>query len=174
MVIDIITLFPDAVRAMLDVSIIGTAQKTGLAEINAYQLRDYTWNRQNQVDDYPYGGGAGMILAAQPLTSCWADIRAKEGFKHIHTVLLSPAGKTYTESDARRLLSYKHIIMVCGHYEGIDERFVEACVDEEISIGDYVLTGGEIPAMAIADSICRLVPGVLASEESFTEESHWS
>jgi tRNA (guanine37-N1)-methyltransferase len=115
-----------------------------------------------------------MILAAQPLLTCWADIRAKAGFKHIHTVLMSPAGKTFTESDARRLLSYGRIILVCGHYEGIDERFVDACVDEEISIGDFVLTGGEIPAMAIADSVCRLVPGVLASEESFTEESHWS
>jgi tRNA (guanine37-N1)-methyltransferase len=173
MTIDIITLFPDAVKPMLDVSIIGAAQKSGLVTINAHQLREHTWNKQKQVDDYPYGGGAGMVLSAQPLLSCWSDIRAENGFRHIHTILMSPAGKKYAQEDARRLLSYGHIILVCGHYEGLDERFSEACVDEELSIGDYVLTGGEIPAMAITDSICRLVPGVLAEEVSFTDESHW-
>ncbi|MDR2606567.1 MAG: tRNA (guanosine(37)-N1)-methyltransferase TrmD [Oscillospiraceae bacterium] len=174
MKIDVITLFPDAFRAMLDVSIIGTAQNAGLVTITAHQLRDYTLNKQKQVDDYPYGGGAGMVLSAQPLFSCWSAIRSAHADAHIHTVLMSPAGKKYTQEDARRLLSYGHIILVCGHYEGVDERFSDACVDEELSIGDYVLTGGEIPAMAVADSICRLVPGVLADEVSFTDESHWS
>jgi len=171
--IDVITLFPEAFKAMLDVSIIGAAQKAGLVRITAHQLRDYTQNKQKQVDDYPYGGGAGMVLMAQPLKSCWDEIRATHGKEHIHTVLMTPAGKTFTQEDAKRLLGYGHVILVCGHYEGYDERFREACVDEELSIGDYVLTGGEIPAMAVADSVCRLVPGVLAEEVSFTEESHW-
>jgi tRNA (guanine37-N1)-methyltransferase len=171
---DIITLFPDAFRAMLDVSILGAAQKAGLIEIRAHQLRDFTLNRQKQVDDYPYGGGTGMILMAQPLSDCWRHIQSDSPDSHVHTVLLSPAGKTFTQPDARRLLNYRRIILVCGHYEGVDERFADACVDEELSVGDYVLTGGEIPAMAITDAVSRLVPGVLAGEDSYTGESHWN
>jgi len=192
MQIDVITLFPEQFRSMMDVSILGKAQAAGLVRITAHQLRDYTLNKQKQVDDYPYGGGFGMVIMAQPLKSCWEDVQrsaeettdaneangaANAAVRNkgcVHTVLMSPAGKTFTQSDAKRLKDLGHIILVCGHYEGVDERFIESCVDEEVSIGDYVLTGGEIPAMAVADAVCRLVPGVLADESSFTEESHWN
>ena len=171
MKIHVMTLFPETVNTVLTDSIIGRAQKNGLVDIQCHQIRDYTENKQMQVDDYPYGGGLGMVMQAQPMHSCWKAIC---GEKHIHTILMSPAGKTFTQADARRLKELGEFILVCGHYEGVDERFIEACVDEELSLGDFVLTGGEIPAMAIADSVCRLVPGVLADTEAFTDESHWS
>ncbi|MDR3148600.1 MAG: tRNA (guanosine(37)-N1)-methyltransferase TrmD [Oscillospiraceae bacterium] len=174
MQIDVITLFPEQFKALLDISIIGKAQERGLVQITAWQLRDYTQNKQRQVDDYPYGGGAGMILNAQPLKSCLDAITEARGGERIHTALMSPAGKTFTQADARRLLELKRLVLVCGHYEGLDERFTELCVDEEISMGDFVLTGGEIPAMAVTDAICRIVPGVLSGEDSFTGESHWN
>ena len=169
--IDILTLFPQSISAVLGESIIGRGQKNGLVEITCHQIRNYTENKQMQVDDYPYGGGLGMVMQAQPLYACWADVCQGQ---HVHTILMSPAGKTFTQADARRLRDMEHFILVCGHYEGIDQRFVDSCVDEELSLGDFVLTGGEIPAMAIADAVCRLVPGVLADTEAFTEESHWS
>lgn len=171
MQIHIMTLFPQTVSAVLGESIIGRAQKNGLVQISCHQIRDYTENKQMQVDDYPYGGGLGMVMQAQPLHKCWQDICRGE---HVHTILMSPAGKTFTQKDARRLRDLGRFILVCGHYEGVDQRFIDACVDEELSIGDFVLTGGEIPAMAIADAVCRLVPGVLADTEAFTEESHWA
>jgi tRNA (guanine37-N1)-methyltransferase len=171
--IDVITLFPEQFKTLLDISIIGKAQERGLVEITAWQLRDYTRNKQKQVDDYPYGGGAGMILTAQPLKSCLDAITEVRGGEHIHTVLMSPAGQPFTQADARRLSAMERLVLVCGHYEGLDERFAELCADEEISIGDFVLTGGEIPALAVTDAICRLVPGVLSGEASFTGESHW-
>ena len=171
MQIDVMTLFPDAVRSMLSESIIGRAQERGLVTIRCHQIRDYTENKQNQVDDYPYGGGRGCVMQAQPLHSCWEHIR---GGERVHTIYLSPCGKVFTQSDARRLsLDYGRLILVCGHYEGVDERFIEECVDEEISMGDFVLTGGEIPALAVADAVCRLLPGVLPDEECFTNDSHW-
>jgi len=171
--IDIMTLFPDMIEAVLGESIIGRARKKGAVEIRCHQIRDYTTNRQRQVDDYPYGGGQGAVLQAQPLHDCWKRL-CEEAGGPVHTIYLSPAGKVFTQQDARRLRdNYEHLILVCGHYEGVDERFVEACADEEISMGDYVLTGGEIPAMALADAVCRLVPGVLSEETCFTDESHW-
>ncbi|MDR0858290.1 MAG: tRNA (guanosine(37)-N1)-methyltransferase TrmD [Oscillospiraceae bacterium] len=173
MTINIITLFPETVDNALDYSIIGRAKAKGTVNINAVQLRDYTWHKQKQTDDYPYGGGGGMVLYAQPLLSAWADIRAKAGFGHIHTILTSPRGHKFTQEDAKRLAKLERFIIVCGHYEGVDERFIEACVDEQISIGDFVVTGGEMPAVLIADATARLIPGVLASEDSFTHESHW-
>ena len=172
--IDIMTLFPDAVYAMMNESIIGRAQKKGIIEIHCHQIRDYTTNKQNQVDDYPYGGGHGCVMQAQPLHACWEHICGEIGFR-AHTIYLSPCGRVFTQADAVRLKdNYTNLILVCGHYEGIDERFIDECVDEEISIGDFVLTGGEIPAMALADAVCRLVPGVLSDEECYTDESHWS
>lgn len=171
--IDIMTLFPETVGAVLGESIIGRAQERGYVQIACHQIRDYTTNRQNQVDDYPYGGGRGCVMQAQPLHDCWKHICEIHG-KRVHTIYMSPCGKTFTEQDAKRLATeYKNLILVCGHYEGVDQRFIDECVDEEISIGDFVLTGGEIPAMAVADAVCRLVPGVLPSEECYTEESHW-
>lgn len=171
--IDIMTLFPDVVGDMLCESILGRAQERGIIRIECHQIRDYTTNKQKQVDDYPYGGGMGMVMQAQPLHACWEHICDEAGYR-VHTIHMSPQGKVYKQADAKRLSTYNRIILVCGHYEGVDERFIEECVDEEISIGDFVLTGGEIPAMAVADSICRLIPGVLKDESCFIEESHWS
>jgi tRNA (guanine-N1)-methyltransferase len=173
--IDIMTLFPDTMNALMHESILGRAAKKGIIEINCVQIRDYTENKQCQVDDYPYGGGWGCVMMAQPLKSCLDDIMSTAPNKRSRVIYMSPQGKPYNQATARRLKSdYDHLVLVCGHYEGIDERFIEQCVDEEISLGDFVLTGGELAAMAVADSVCRLVPGVLADEECFTDESHWS
>lgn len=173
MTVDIMTLFPDTVGDMMCESVLGIAQERGIIRINTWQIRDYTVNKQKQVDDYPYGGGLGIVMAADPLYHCWAHICQEAGGR-VHTILMSPAGKTFRQEDAKRLREYDRFIIVCGHYEGIDERFIDMCVDEEISIGDFVLTGGEIPAMAVTDAVCRLVPGVLGGEDCYTNESHWN
>lgn len=171
--IDIMTLFPDAIDAMMGQSIIGRAQARGLVTITAHQIREYTTNKQMQVDDYPYGGGRGAVMQADPLYRCWDHI-CQEAGERVHTIYLSPCGRVFDQQVAKELkASYERLILVCGHYEGIDQRFIDECVDEEISIGDFVLTGGEIPAMAVADAVCRMVPGVLPDEEAFTAESHW-
>ena len=160
--VDIMTLFPDVVGDMLCESILGRAQERGYIRIECHQIRDYTLNKQKQVDNYPYGGGRGAVMQADPLYQCWKHICDEAG-ERIHTIYMSPAGKTFCQEDARRLKAdYERLILICGHYEGIDERFIEECVDEEISIGDFVMTGGEIPAMAVTDAVCRLVPGVLS------------
>lgn len=171
--IDIMTLFDETVGDMMNESILGRAQERDLLRIEAHQIRDYTLNKQKQVDDYPYGGGRGAVMQADPLFQCWKHIT--DVFGPGRTIFLSPTGKTFTQGEARRLLdSYDHLILVCGHYEGIDERFIEECVDEELSIGDFVLTGGELPAMVVADAVARMVPGVLPDPECFQEESHYS
>ena len=170
--IDIMTLFPDAVRAMLDASIIGRALDRGYASVCCHDIRDYTANKQHQVDDYPYGGGEGVVIQADPLYRCWEAVQA-DGVGRARTLYMTPQGRPFTQSDARRLAGCGRLILVCGHYEGIDERFIEECVDEEVSMGDFVLTGGELPALAVCDAVLRLQPGVLAGEESFTGESHW-
>ena len=171
---DIMTLFPEAVAPMLNASILGRAQKKGLIEIHAHQIRDYTTNKQNQVDDYPYGGGRGAIMQCDPLWRCWCAICDEIGAP-VHPGLLSPCGPAFDQAKARQLQAdYDNLILVCGHYEGVDQRFLDECVDEEISMGDFVLTGGEIPAMAIVDAVSRLIPGVLGDEVCFTDESHWS
>ena len=172
--IDIMTLFPDAIDAMMGQSIIGRAQNKGIVAVQTHQIRDYTTNRQKQVDDYPYGGGRGAIMQADPLYRCWEHICDETGSRG-HTIYLSPCGRVFNQEVAKELKAcYEHLILVCGHYEGVDERFIEECVDEEVSMGDFVLTGGEIPAMALADCLCRMVPGVLPEESCYTEESHWN
>lgn len=170
--IDIMTLFHDTVGDVMSESILGRAQERDILRIEAHQIRDYTLNKQKQVDNYPYGGGRGAVMQADPLYQCWKHIVDTHGSGH--TIYLSPVGKTFCEADARRLRDdHDHLILVCGHYEGIDQRFIDAYVDEEISIGDFVLTGGELPAMVVADAVARLVPGVLADPECFEHESHW-
>ena len=172
--IDILTLFPDSMRAVLGESILGRAAQRGILDIRCHQIRDYTENRQKQVDDYPYGGGWGQIMMAQPLKSCLDAVMADAGERRSRVIYLSPQGQPFTQEKAKQLKrDYDHLVLVCGHYEGVDERFLEACVDEEISLGDFVLTGGEIAAMAVADCVCRMVPGVLADEACYTGESHW-
>ena len=171
---DILTLFPNAVDAMMQSSILGRAQKKGLLEIHAHQIRDYTTNRQNQVDDYPYGGGRGAILQCDPLYRCWCAVCDEVGAP-VHTIFLSACGNTFNQEKAKQLAGeFENIVLVCGHYEGVDQRFIDECVDEELSLGDFVLTGGEIPAMAVADCVARMVPGVLSDPECFEEESHWN
>ncbi len=172
--IDIMTLFPDAVAASLKVSILGRAEKKGILDIRCVQIRDFTDNKQQQVDDYPYGGGWGCVMMAQPLKACLDHVLSDAQGLRTRVIYLSPQGRTFDQDTARRLArDYDHLALVCGHYEGVDERFIEECVDEELSLGDFVLTGGEIAAMAVTDAVCRLVPGVLSDEECFTGESHW-
>ena len=173
--IDIMTLFPDTVGDIMNESILGRAQERGFIRIDTHQIRDYTTNKQKQVDDYPYGGGRGAVMQADPLYRCWAHIKENYGTERTHTIYLSPCGTTFNQEKARQLLrEHDHLILVCGHYEGIDQRFIDECVDEEISMGDFVLTGGEIPAMAVADAVCRMVPGVLSDSVCFEDESHWN
>ena len=171
--IDILTLFPDSVLDVLADSIIGRAQERGIVHIEAHQIRDYTVNKQCQVDDYPYGGGRGAVMQADPLYRCWEAAKIMADGP-VHTIYLSPCGHTFKQADAIRLSQHSNLILVCGHYEGIDQRFIDECVDEEISLGDFVLTGGEIAAMAVADAVCRMVPGVLADPECFEDESHYN
>ena len=171
--IDILTLFPDIVGDMLCESVLGRGQERGFIRVECHQIRDYSTNKQKQVDDYPYGGGRGCVMLAQPLYDCWKHVCFDAG-QRVHTIYMSPCGSVFSQEDAKRLQrEHDRLIIVCGRYEGVDERFIEECVDEELSIGDFVLTGGEIPAMAVADAVCRLVPGVLPDEECFTDESHW-
>lgn len=169
--IDIMTLFPSLIEGVMQESIIGRAQAKGLIEIRATNIRDYALDKHHKADDEPYGGGRGMVMLPEPLYLCH---EALTGGEHVHTVMMSAQGAPFNQAKARELLARERFIIVCGHYEGIDQRFIDTCVDEEISIGDFVLTGGEIPAMAVADAVCRMVPGVLPDETAFQEESHWN
>ena len=171
MKIDIMTLFPEMINAVMRESIIGRAQDKGVVEVKATNIRDYALDKHHKADDAPYGGGRGQVMLAEPLYLCHQALSAGE---HVHTVFLSAQGQPFNQQKARELLAKEHFILVCGHYEGIDQRFIDECVDEEISIGDFVMTGGEIPAMAVADAVCRLVPGVLSDPSCYENESHWS
>ena len=171
--IDIITLFPEMFEPVLNESIIGRAQKSGALEIVCHQLRDYAFDKHRRVDDTPYGGGMGMLMKAEPIALCFEDICAQIG-KKPYFVYMSPQGKTLTQKRLRELADVESICILCGHYEGVDQRLLDTFIDEEISIGDYVLTGGELPAMVFADALARMVPGVLSNNECFTEESHFN
>lgn len=171
--IDILTLFPEMVDQALSASIIGRGREAGLLDIRCHNIRDYSPDKRRRTDDYPYGGGQGMVMQCEPLARCLEEVQ-QQADGHVHTVLMSPAGRVFTQQKARELLAREHIILVCGHYEGVDQRFVDECVDEQLSIGDFVLTGGELAAMVISDAVCRMVPGVLAERASFEDESHFS
>jgi tRNA (guanine37-N1)-methyltransferase len=175
MQIDVLTLFPGMIEAVLGESIIGRARDGGLVSIRAINIRDYSENKHRRVDDTPYGGGRGMLMAAPPIYNCYqaavADAPADE---KRHVVYLSPRGRTFTQKIAKEYLQYDRLVLLCGHYEGIDQRVIDEIVDEELSVGDYVLTGGELPACIVADAVGRMVPGVLAESASFEEESHYS
>ena len=171
--IDILTLFPEMCESVLKESIIGRARENKYVEINCIQIRDYSKDKHRRVDDTPYGGGMGMVMQAEPIYSCYCDLCEKTGTKP-HLIFMSPQGKTLTQQRVKELSQMDNIAILCGHYEGVDERVIEKIVDEEISIGDYVLTGGELPALVLADSISRMLPGVLANDEAFTQESHYS
>lgn len=172
--IDILTLFTEMCDRVLCESIIGRARAKGIIETHCHNIRDYTENKQKQVDDAPFGGGMGMIVQAQPIYDCFKAVEASGNGQKPYVIYMSPQGKTLTQKKALELSKKPWLVLVCGHYEGVDERVIEEIVDEEVSIGDYVLTGGELPALVLADTVARLVPGVLSSEESFTEESHFS
>lgn len=159
--------------AVLETSIIGRAQKKGAIEAHCHQIRTYTQNRQMQVDDYPYGGGKGLVMFAQPIADCFRAVCEELGHRP-HFIYMSPQGKTLTQKRAVELSKMPEICILCGHYEGVDERVLEALVDEQISVGDYVLTGGELPALTLVDCVARMVPGVLADAECYTEESHFA
>ena len=171
--IDILTLFPEMCSSVLSESIIGRARANGFVEIECTDIRDYTADKHNRVDDAPYGGGPGMIMQAQPIYDCFEALCKKLG-KRPRLIYMSPQGKVLTQQKVKQLAQEESIAILCGHYEGVDERVIEEIVDEEISIGDYVLTGGELPALILADSIARMLPGVLAGEEAYSEESHYS
>ena len=172
MKIDIITLFPEMCEAVLSESIIGRARRSGAIEINCHQLRDYALDKHRRVDDSTYGGGMGMLMLAEPIALCYEDICEKAETKP-HFIYLSPKGRTLTQQKLKELSGYENICLLCGHYEGVDQRVLDRYVDEEISIGDYVLTGGELPAMVLADALARLQPGVLSDDECFELESHY-
>ena len=172
--IDIMTLFPDMCRAVLDESIVGRARKAGKVEIKATDIRAYTENKYRNVDDTPYGGGMGMVMQTQPVYDCYQAICQRAGDVPHHLIYLTPQGKTLTQQRVKELAGMEHLVLLCGHYEGIDERVIEELQPEEISVGDYVLTGGELPALVLADSVTRLLPGVLSDAACFEEESHYN
>ena len=171
--IDIMTLFPEMCEAVLGASIIGRAQKNGHATIKYHNIRDYSTDKHRHVDDTPYGGGMGMLMKPEPVYDCFMGICETEKIKP-HLIYMSPKGKTLTQKRATELSKMDNICILCGHYEGIDERVIEEIVDEEISIGNYVLTGGELPAMVLCDTVIRLCDGVLSSAECFEKESHFN
>lgn len=183
MKIDILTLFPDMFEGPFSVSMIKRAQEKGLVEISIHNLRDWTTDKHNTVDDKPYGGGAGMVLRVDVIDKALDQLKSEARNSKSKTIskstkqkpriiLFSPQGKKFTQAKAKSLSKLYHIILIAGHYEGFDQRIREQLIDEEISIGDYVLTGGELPAMVIVDSVVRLIPGVLGDKESLTDETH--
>jgi len=166
----VMTLFPELIDRVCGESIIGRAQSAGLISVSAVNIRDYSKDKHHRVDDTPYGGGKGMLMSAPCVYDCFCDVTSRlEG--SIHTVYMSPQGSLLTQKKAKELQQYDNLVILCGHYEGIDSRVIEEIVDEEISIGDYVLTGGELPACVVIDCVARLCPGVLADPECYEKES---
>lgn len=170
--IDIITLFDEMCESVLSESIIGRARKKGAIDIRCHQLRDFAFDKHRRVDDTTYGGGMGMLMMAEPIALCFEHI-TEELEEKPHFIYMSPKGQTLTQKKLKELSEYENICILCGHYEGVDQRVLDRYVDEEISIGDYVLTGGELPALVLADSLARLQKGVLSDDECFELESHY-
>ena len=171
--IDLITLFPEMCDVVLNESIIGRAQKKGALEIVTHQLRDFAFDKHKRVDDTPYGGGMGMLMKAEPIALCFEEICKQTGTRP-HFVYMSPQGKTLTQQRLKELAGEENICVLCGHYEGVDQRVLDSLIDEEISIGDYVLTGGELPALVFVDALSRMAKGVLSDDLCFEEESHYN
>lgn len=171
--IDLITLFPEMCETVLSESIIGRAQSKGVLEIECHQLRDFAFDKHKRVDDTTYGGGNGMLMKAEPIALCYEDICKNLG-KKPYFVYMSPKGKLLTQEKLKELNQKENICVLCGHYEGVDQRVIDEYVDEEISIGDYVLTGGELPALVFVDALSRLSEGVLSNDECFIDESHYN
>ena len=167
----IMTLFPEIFNSYMDESIMKRAVEKGIIDVHIYNIRDFSNNKHKKVDDYPFGGGAGMVMTPQPIYDTYKHIITTHNINNPSVIYLTPKGKVYNQSIAKQLSLKEDIILLCGHYEGIDERIIDLIVTDEISIGDYVLTGGELPALIMIDSISRLIPGVLNQEESFEEES---
>ncbi len=173
MIFDIMTLFPELVDYVLGESVIGRAQKSGIIQIETHNIRDYSRDKHRRVDDTPYGGGKGMLMMAPPIFDCYEAICQKRSGEIVskRVIYMSPSGQVLTQKKAEELASYDQLIILCGHYEGVDRRIIDEIVDDEISIGDYVLTGGEIPACILVDSVARLVDGVLSDPECHEKES---
>lgn len=173
MKIDILTLFPEMCESVLNESIIGRARKAQKVNLECHNIRDFANNKHNKVDDMPYGGGMGMVMAAEPIYNCYKSLY-NENEPKPHLIYLSPKGQTLTQKKVVQLSKLDRIVLLCGHYEGVDERVLEEIVDEQISLGDFVLTGGELPALCLADAVCRMLPGVLSDDLCFEDESHFS
>ena len=171
--IDILTLFPEMCETVMAESIIGRARKRGAVQVCCHQIRDFAYDKHNRVDDTLFGGGMGMLMMAEPIALCMDDLVEQLG-KKPHVLYMSPQGSVLSQEKVKELAMYENIAILCGHYEGVDERVLEAYVDEEISIGDYVLTGGELPALVVADAVCRMKDGVLSNDVCFEEESHYN
>lgn len=171
--IEIATLFPAMCEAVLSESILGRARSKGALEVVCHQIRDYTTDKHNRVDDAPFGGGMGMVMQAQPIFDCWQAVREMSP-EPMHTIYLSPKGKTLTQQRVRELAVMPRLFLLCGHYEGVDQRVLDRICDEEISVGDYVVTGGELPALILTDAVARMCEGVLPAAEAFEEESHYN
>lgn len=169
----VMTLFPEMVDHILNESIIGRARQKGILKVDCLNIRDYTKDKHRRVDDYPFGGGGGMVMQCQPIYDCYQEV-LKRNQEKPYTVYVSPRGSVLNQKKAKELSALPHLTILCGHYEGVDQRILDEIVDEEISIGDYVLTGGELPACVLIDCIARMIPGVLAEESSYTEESHYN
>jgi tRNA (guanine37-N1)-methyltransferase len=172
--IDILTLFPEMCETVLNESIVGRARRSGLVELYCHNIRDYTLDKHRRVDDAPYGGGKGMVMQAEPIDRCYQAVKEMAGTERPYVIYLSPQGNCLTQQKSIAYSKMEHLILLCGHYEGVDERVIEKIVDEEISIGDYVLTGGELPALVLTDSVVRLCDGVLSGSECFEQESHYN
>ena len=172
MKIDVLTLFPEMLDTVFNSSILGRAQNAGLIDINCINIRDFAFNKHKKVDDTPYGGGRGMVMEPEPIYQAFLSC-LKDG-KKPKTIYMSPKGTTFNQKKAKELSKEEHLIFLCGHYEGVDQRVIDEIVDEELSVGDYVLTGGELAAAVVIDAVARMIEGVLSNEECFIEESHYN